>query len=174
MKKYNSHSCSPRQACWRTAAFADMLALEKEELSSAFIKLTDMATIWAVAYELGYFGTKGCLYASSAANGSASGRCDRGQWTARISGPVSRWPHDRLWHERHISCNALFRLDLNGNAIRFLMHLGRHEPNVPHTMDDGRPQHPISASGTCAGGEGYKGRGDRSHMGNGFFQCLTP
>nr|WP_272903656.1 ABC transporter substrate-binding protein [Sulfitobacter sp. M22] len=41
-----------------TAASADMLALEKEELTFGFIKLTDMAPL-AVAYELGYFEDEG-------------------------------------------------------------------------------------------------------------------
>ena len=41
-----------------TAASAEMLALEKEELTFGFIKLTDMAPL-AVAYELGYFEDEG-------------------------------------------------------------------------------------------------------------------
>ena len=41
-----------------TAASAELLDLEKEDLTLGFIKLTDMAPL-AVAYELGYFEDEG-------------------------------------------------------------------------------------------------------------------
>ena len=41
-----------------SSAYAEMLDVEKDELTFGFIKLTDMAPL-AVAYELGYFEEEG-------------------------------------------------------------------------------------------------------------------
>ena len=62
-----------------TAASAEMLALEKEELTFGFIKLTDMAPL-AVAYELGYFEDEGLFVRLEA----------QANWTARICWRANR------------------------------------------------------------------------------------
>ena len=71
-----------------TAASAEMLALEKEELTFGFIKLTDMAPL-AVAYELGYFEDEGLFVRLEA----------QANWKVLLDGVIDGQLDDRLWHQ---------------------------------------------------------------------------
>ncbi|MFG5383763.1 CmpA/NrtA family ABC transporter substrate-binding protein [Yoonia sp. R2-816] len=147
------------------AASAEMLELEKEDLTLGFIKLTDMAPL-AVAYELGYFEDEGLFVTLEAQanwkvllDGVISGQLDgahmlAGQPLAATIGYGT---------EAHII--TPFSMDLNGNAITVSNEIWEEmKPNVP-LMDDGRPQHPISASALVPVVEDYKDQGIPFNMG---------
>ncbi len=147
------------------AASAEMLELEKEDLTLGFIKLTDMAPL-AVAYELGYFEDEGLFVTLEAQanwkvllDGVISGQLDgahmlAGQPLAATIGYGT---------EAHII--TPFSMDLNGNAITVSNEIWEEmKPNVP-LMDDGRPQHPISASALVPVVEDYKDQGTPFNMG---------
>ena len=125
-------------------AFAEALELEKDELTFGFIKLTDMAPL-AVAYEQGYFLDEGLFVTLEAQanwkvllDGVIGGQLDgahmlAGQPLAATIG---------FGTEAHII--TPFSMDLNGNGITVSNEVwDMMKPNIP-TMDDGRPQHPIS------------------------------
>lgn len=127
-------------------ALADMLDVEKDELKFGFIKLTDMAPL-AVAYELGYFEDEG-LFVTLEPQANWKVLLDRvidgqldgahmlaGQPLAATIGYGT---------EAHIV--TPFSMDLNGNGITVSNEIwDLMRPNIP-SMEDGRPQHPISAS----------------------------
>lgn len=148
-----------------TTAAAQSLDLEKEDLTLGFIKLTDMAPL-AVAYELGYFEDEGLFVTLEAQanwkvllDGVISGELDgahmlAGQPLAATIGYGT---------EAHII--TPFSMDLNGNAITVSNEIwDQMRPNVP-LMDDGRPQHPISASALAPVVEDYLDRGEPFNMG---------
>ncbi|WP_370401690.1 CmpA/NrtA family ABC transporter substrate-binding protein [Sulfitobacter sp. JB4-11] len=148
-----------------TTASAQMLDLEKEDLTLGFIKLTDMAPL-AVAYELGYFEDEGLFVTLEAQanwkvllDGVISGELDgahmlAGQPLAATIGYGT---------EAHII--TPFSMDLNGNAITVSNEIWEEmKPNVP-LMDDGRPQHPISAEALKPVVEDYQDRGEPFNMG---------
>lgn len=148
-----------------TTAAAQSLDLEKEDLTLGFIKLTDMAPL-AVAYELGYFEDEGLFVTLEAQanwkvllDGVISGELDgahmlAGQPLAATIGYGT---------EAHII--TPFSMDLNGNAITVSNEIwDEMRPNVP-LMDDGRPQHPISASALVPVVEDYLDRGEPFNMG---------
>ncbi|MEM9198718.1 MAG: ABC transporter substrate-binding protein, partial [Pseudomonadota bacterium] len=125
---------------------AQMLDLEKDELTFGFIKLTDMAPL-AVAYEQGYFLDEGLFVTLEAQanwkvllDGVIDGQLDgahmlAGQPLAATIG---------FGTEAHII--TPFSMDLNGNGITVSNEIWeKMRPHVP-SMDDGRPVHPISAS----------------------------
>jgi len=127
-------------------ASAQMLALEKDELTFGFIKLTDMAPL-AVAYEKGYFLDEGLFVTLEAQanwkvllDGVIDGQLDgahmlAGQPLAATIGYGT---------EAHIV--TPFSMDLNGNGITVSNEVwDRMRPHIP-SMADGRPQHPISAA----------------------------
>ncbi len=147
------------------SASAEMLELEKEDLTLGFIKLTDMAPL-AVAYELGYFEDEGLFVTLEAQanwkvllDGVISGQLDgahmlAGQPLAATIGYGT---------EAHII--TPFSMDLNGNAITVSNEIWEEmKPNVP-LMDNGRPQHPISASALVPVVEDYKDQGTPFNMG---------
>ncbi|PHQ80021.1 MAG: nitrate ABC transporter substrate-binding protein, partial [Thalassobium sp.] len=147
------------------AAFAQNLDLEKEDLTLGFIKLTDMAPL-AVAYELGYFEDEGLFVTLEAQanwkvllDGVISGQLDgahmlAGQPLAATIGYGT---------EAHII--TPFSMDLNGNAITVSNEIwDEMRPNVP-LMEDGRPQHPISAAALAPVVEDYLDRGEPFNMG---------
>ncbi|MGV6810612.1 MAG: CmpA/NrtA family ABC transporter substrate-binding protein [Brevirhabdus sp.] len=127
-------------------ALAEMLDVEKDELKFGFIKLTDMAPL-AVAYEKGYFEDEG-LYVTLEPQANWKVLLDRvidgeldgahmlaGQPLAATIG---------FGTKAHVI--TPFSMDLNGNGITVSNEIWEMmKPNIP-TMDDGRPQHPISAS----------------------------
>lgn len=146
-------------------AYADMLDLEKDELTFGFIKLTDMAPL-AVAYELGYFEDEGLFVTLEAQanwkvllDGVIDGQLDgahmlAGQPLAATIG---------FGTKAHIV--TPFSMDLNGNAITVSNEIWEAmKPNVP-TMADGRPQHPISAAALKPVVEDYADHGLPFNMG---------
>ena len=146
-------------------AFAEMLDLEKDELTFGFIKLTDMAPL-AVAYEQGFFDDEGLFVTLEAQanwkvllDGVIDGTLDgahmlAGQPLAATIG---------FGTEAHII--TPFSMDLNGNGITVSNEIwDQMKPNIP-TMDDGRPQHPISASALAPVVEKYKSEGKPFNMG---------
>ncbi len=148
-----------------SASFAQFLDLEKDELTFGFIKLTDMAPL-AVAYEQGYFEDEGLFVTLEAQanwkvllDGVIDGQLDgahmlAGQPLAATIGYGT---------EAHII--TPFSMDLNGNGITVSNEIWeKMKPNVPK-MDDGRPQHPISASALAPVVEEYKDEGIPFNMG---------
>ena len=152
-------------AIFASPALAQSLDLEKDELTFGFIKLTDMAPL-AVAYELGYFEDEGLFVTLEAQanwkvllDGVIDGQLDgahmlAGQPLAATIGYGT---------EAHII--TPFSMDLNGNGITVSNEIWEDmKPNVP-LMDDGRPQHPISASALAPVVEDYKDQGIPFNMG---------
>ena len=129
-----------------SAAFADMLDVEKDELTFGFIKLTDMAPL-AVAYELGYFEEEG-LFVTLEPQANWKVLLDR-VITGELDGAhmLAGQPLAAtigFGTKAHIV--TPFSMDLNGNGITVSNEIwDMMKPNIP-TMADGRPQHPISAS----------------------------
>ncbi|MCD9147326.1 CmpA/NrtA family ABC transporter substrate-binding protein [Pseudophaeobacter flagellatus] len=146
-------------------ALADMLDLEKDELTLGFIKLTDMAPL-AVAYENGYFEDEGLFVTLEAQanwkvllDGVIDGQLDgahmlAGQPLAATIGYGT---------EAHIV--TPFSMDLNGNGITVSNDIWEQmKPHIP-LMEDGRPQHPISASALTPVVADYKDQGIPFKMG---------
>ncbi|SDZ59664.1 nitrate/nitrite transport system substrate-binding protein [Jannaschia faecimaris] len=146
-------------------AFAQLLELEKDELTLGFIKLTDMAPL-AVAYEQGYFLDEGLFVTLEAQanwkvllDGVIGGQLDgahmlAGQPLAATIGYGT---------EAHII--TPFSMDLNGNGITVSNTVWEQmKPNIPK-MEDGRPQHPISAEALAPVVESYKAEGKPFNMG---------
>ena len=146
-------------------ALAEQLALEKDELTFGFIKLTDMAPL-AVAYEQGYFMDEGLFVTLEAQanwkvllDGVIDGKLDgahmlAGQPLAATIG---------FGTEAHII--TPFSMDLNGNGITVSNEIWEQmKPNIP-TNADGLPQHPISAAALKPVVEKYKSEGKPFNMG---------
>lgn len=147
------------------AASAQMLALEKDELTFGFIKLTDMAPL-AVAYEQGYFLDEGLFVTLEAQanwkvllDGVIGGQLDgahmlAGQPLAATIG---------FGTEAHIV--TPFSMDLNGNGITVSNDVwAQMLPHIPK-MDDGRPQHPISAAALAPVVDAFRAEGKPFNMG---------
>ncbi len=141
------------------------LDVEKDELTFGFIKLTDMAPL-AVAYELGYFEDEGLFVTLEAQanwkvllDGVITGTLDgahmlAGQPLAATIG---------FGTEAHII--TPFSMDLNGNGITVSNEVWElMKPNVP-LMEDGRPQHPISAAAMKPVVEEFNASGRPFNMG---------
>ncbi|MEM9707229.1 MAG: CmpA/NrtA family ABC transporter substrate-binding protein [Pseudomonadota bacterium] len=152
-------------ALFAAPAWAQMLDLEKDELTFGFIKLTDMAPL-AVAYENGYFLDEGLFVTLEAQanwkvllDGVIDGTLDgahmlAGQPLAATIG---------FGTEAHII--TPFSMDLNGNGITVSNEIwDLMRPNIP-SMDDGRPQHPISAEALKPVVEDFQARGEHFNMG---------
>ena len=148
-----------------STATAQLLELEKDELTFGFIKLTDMAPL-AIAYELGFFEDEGLFVTLEAQanwkvllDGVIGGQLDgahmlAGQPLAATIGYGT---------EAHII--TPFSMDLNGNAITVSNEIWEEmKPNVP-MMDNGLPQHPISAEALAPVVEDYKDQGIPFNMG---------
>ena len=148
-----------------TSASAELLELEKDELTFGFIKLTDMAPL-AVAYENGYFLDEGLFVTLEAQanwkvllDGVIDGQLDgahmlAGQPLAATIG---------FGTEAHII--TPFSMDLNGNAITVSNEVWEEmKPNIP-VMEDGRVQHPISAEALAPVVEKYNSEGKPFNMG---------
>ncbi|KZY42534.1 nitrate ABC transporter substrate-binding protein [Roseovarius sp. HI0049] len=141
------------------------LALEKDELTFGFIKLTDMAPL-AVAYENGYFLDEGLFVTLEAQanwkvllDGVIDGQLDgahmlAGQPLAATIGYGT---------EAHIV--TPFSMDLNGNGITVSNDVWeRMQSHIPK-MEDGRPQHPISAEALAPVVEAFRAEGKPFNMG---------
>ena len=150
---------------WATAASAEMLDLEKDELTFGFIKLTDMAPL-AVAYENGYFEDEGLFVTLEAQanwkvllDGVIDGQLDGAHMLA--GQPLAA----TIGYGTQAHIITPFSMDLNGNAITVSNEIWEQmKPNVPK-MADGRPQHPISASALAPVVESYKDQGIAFNMG---------
>ena len=142
--------------------------LEIDELTFGFIKLTDMAPL-AVAAEQGYFFDEGLFVTLEAQanwkvllDGVISGTLDgahmlAGQPLAATIGYGT---------EAHIV--TPFSMDLNGNGITVSNEVwDMMRPHVP-SMDDGRPQHPISAEALVPVIEDFADNGKPFNMGQVF------
>ena len=147
------------------SAQAEMLDVEKDELTFGFIKLTDMAPL-AVAYELGYFEDEGLFVTLEAQanwkvllDGVIDGQLDgahmlAGQPLAATIGYGT---------EAHII--TPFSMDLNGNGITVSNEVwAEMKKNIPHD-DAGKPVHPISASALKPVVEDYRADGKPFNMG---------
>ncbi len=143
---------------------AEMLDVEKDELTFGFIKLTDMAPL-AVAYELGYFEDEGLFVTlEPQANwkvlldGVIDGQLDgahmlAGQPLAATIGYGT---------EAHIV--TPFSMDLNGNGITVSNEVWADmKQHIPH--EDGKPVHPISAAALAPVVESYRDEGKPFNMG---------
>ncbi|OSP56431.1 CmpA/NrtA family ABC transporter substrate-binding protein [Pseudoruegeria sp. SK021] len=141
------------------------LDLEKDELTFGFIKLTDMAPL-AIAYEQGYFLDEGLFVTLEAQanwkvllDGVIDGQLDgahmlAGQPLAATIGYGT---------EAHIV--TPFSMDLNGNGITVSNEVWEMmKPNIP-TMDDGRPQHPVSAAALVPVIDAFNANGRPFNMG---------
>ncbi len=148
-----------------TGAWAEMLDLEKDELTFGFIKLTDMAPL-AVAYEQGFFDDEGLFVTLEAQanwkvllDGVIDGMLDgahmlAGQPLAATIG---------FGTEAHII--TPFSMDLNGNGITVSNEVWEEmKPNIPVDAD-GKPVHPISAEALAPVVETYKSEGKPFNMG---------
>ena len=147
------------------SASAELLDLEKDELTFGFIKLTDMAPL-AVAYEQGYFLDEGLFVTLEAQanwkvllDGVIDGQLDgahmlAGQPLAATIGYGT---------EAHIV--TPFSMDLNGNGITVSNEVwDMMRPHIP-SMEDGRPQHPISAEALVPVIEDFNAKGEPFNMG---------
>ncbi|KAJ57071.1 nitrate ABC transporter substrate-binding protein [Actibacterium mucosum KCTC 23349] len=146
------------------SASAELLDLEKDELTFGFIKLTDMAPL-AVAYEQGYFLDEGLFVTLEAQanwkvllDGVIDGQLDgahmlAGQPLAATIG---------FGTEAHII--TPFSMDLNGNGITVSNEIwAQMKEHIPH--EDGKPVHPISASALKPVVEDYAAQGKPFNMG---------
>ena len=148
-----------------SAAVADFLELEKDELTSGFIKLTDMAPL-AVAYENGYFEDEGLFVTLEAQanwkvllDGVISGQLDGAHMLA--GQPLAA----TIGYGTQAHIITPFSMDLNGNAITVSNEIwDQMRPNIP-SMADGRPQHPISAAALKPVVEDYQDQGIPFNMG---------
>ncbi|SFB74659.1 CmpA/NrtA family ABC transporter substrate-binding protein [Tropicimonas isoalkanivorans] len=146
-------------------AAAEMLDVEKDELTFGFIKLTDMAPL-AVAYEMGYFEDEGLFVTLEAQanwkvllDGVIGGQLDgahmlAGQPLAATIG---------FGTEAHII--TPFSMDLNGNGITVSNEIwDQMKPNIP-VGEDGKPVHPISAAALKPIVDSYRAEGKPFNMG---------
>ncbi|KIT15052.1 CmpA/NrtA family ABC transporter substrate-binding protein [Jannaschia aquimarina] len=148
-----------------TAVSAELLDLEKDELTFGFIKLTDMAPL-AVAYEQGYFLEEGLFVTLEAQanwkvllDGVIDGQLDGAHMLA--GQPLAA----TIGYGTQAHIVTPFSMDLNGNGITVSNEVWEAmKPNVP-TMEDGRPQHPISASAMAPVVEEYNASGRPFNMG---------
>jgi nitrate/nitrite transport system substrate-binding protein len=146
-------------------ASAQMLELERDELTFGFIKLTDMAPL-AVAYEQGYFLDEGLFVTLEA----------QANWKVLLDGVIDgqlQGAHMLAGQplaatigygtEAHIV--TPFSMDLNGNGITVSNEVWEMmRPHIP-SMEDGRPEHPISAEALLPVVEEFRDRGESFNMG---------
>ena len=148
-----------------SSAYAEMLDVEKDELTFGFIKLTDMAPL-AVAYELGYFEEEG-LFVTLEPQANWKVLLDR-VITGELDGAhmLAGQPLAAtigFGTKAHIV--TPFSMDLNGNGITVSNEVwDMMRPNIP-SMDDGRPVHPISAEALAPVVEQFQEEGRPFNMG---------
>lgn len=143
---------------------AEMLDVEKDELTFGFIKLTDMAPL-AIAYEKGYFEDEGLFVTLEAQanwkvllDGVITGELDgahmlAGQPLAATIG---------FGTEAHII--TPFSMDLNGNGITVSNEVWEMmKQHIP--MENGKPVHPIKADTLKPVIEQFRAEGKSFNMG---------
>ncbi|KPB02011.1 CmpA/NrtA family ABC transporter substrate-binding protein [Ahrensia marina] len=146
-------------------AMAEMLDVEKDELTLGFIKLTDMAPL-AIAYEKNYFEDEG-LFVTLEPQANWKVLLDR-VITGELDGahmlagqPIAATIG--FGTKAHIV--TPFSMDLNGNAITVSNDIwAMMKPNIP-TDADGKPIHPISAETLKPVVEQFKNEGKPFNMG---------
>jgi nitrate/nitrite transport system substrate-binding protein len=148
-----------------SAAFAEMLDVEKDELTFGFIKLTDMAPL-AIAYELGYFEDEG-LFVTLEPQANWKVLLDR-VITGELDGAhmLAGQPLAAtigFGTKAHIV--TPFSMDLNGNGITVSNEIW--EMMKPHLemQDDGKPVHPVKASALKPVVDAFKSEGKSFKMG---------
>ncbi|RYH08012.1 CmpA/NrtA family ABC transporter substrate-binding protein [Tropicimonas sp. IMCC6043] len=158
-------ACLLATSCLTLPAAAEMLDVEKDELTFGFIKLTDMAPL-AIAYEMGYFEDEGLFVTLEAQanwkvllDGVIGGQLDgahmlAGQPLAATIG---------FGTEAHII--TPFSMDLNGNGITVSNEIWEQmKENIPSDAD-GKPVHPISAAALKPVVDSYRAEGKPFNMG---------
>ncbi|MGR3622947.1 CmpA/NrtA family ABC transporter substrate-binding protein [Pseudophaeobacter sp.] len=148
-----------------SSAAAEVLELEKDELTLGFIKLTDMAPL-AVAYEKGFFEDEGLFVTLQAQanwkvllDGVIDGQLDGAHMLA--GQPLAA----TIGYGTKAHIVTPFSMDLNGNAITVSNDVWEQmKPHIP-VAADGRPQHPISASALAPVVEAFRDRGEPFNMG---------
>ena len=148
-----------------TVARAEMLPVEKDELTLGFIKLTDMAPL-AIAAEMGFFEDEG-LYVTLEPQANWKVLLDRvisGELDGahRLAGqPLAA----TLGYGTKAHIVTPFSMDLNGNAITVSNAVwDAMKPNVP-VGPDGKPLHPISAAALKPVIEAAEDAGEPFNMG---------
>lgn len=147
-----------------TSVQADILNVEKDELTLGFIKLTDMAPL-AIAYEKGFFEDEG-LFVTLEPQANWKVLLDR-VITGELDGahmlagqPLAA----TIGYGTKAHIVTPFSMDLNGNAITVSNDVwSLMKENVPH--ENGRPVHPISAKALKPVVETYKDQGRPFNMG---------
>ena len=146
-------------------AFAEMLDLEKDELTLGFIKLTDMAPL-AIAYEKGFFEDEG-LYVKLEPQANwkvlldrvISGELDGAHMLA--GQPLAA----TIGYGTKAHIVTPFSMDLNGNGITVSNTIwDQMKANVPMGAD-GKPAHPISAAALKPVVTKYRAEGKPFNMG---------
>ncbi|MFZ3582833.1 CmpA/NrtA family ABC transporter substrate-binding protein [Loktanella sp. DJP18] len=163
MKYFNA--CLLMTTLLASPAFAQLLDLEKDELTFGFIKLTDMAPL-AVAYENGYFLDEGLFVTLEAQanwkvllDGVIGGQLDGAHMLA--GQPLAA----TIGYGTAAHIITPFSMDLNGNGITVSNAVwAEMKPNVPLDAD-GKPQHPISAAALAPVVASYKAAGKPFNMG---------
>ncbi|MEO1041722.1 MAG: CmpA/NrtA family ABC transporter substrate-binding protein [Pseudomonadota bacterium] len=145
-------------------AHAEMLDVEKDELTFGFIKLTDMAPL-AIAYELGYFEDEG-LYVTLEPQANWKVLLDRvidGQLDGAhmLAGqPLGA----TIGFGTQADIITAFSMDLNGNGITVSNEVWEAmQEYVPDL--NGKPQHPIKADYLKPVVDDYIERGEQFKMG---------
>jgi nitrate/nitrite transport system substrate-binding protein len=147
------------------AAHAELLDLEKDELTLGFIKLTDMAPL-AVAAEMGFFEEEG-LYVTLEPQANwkvlldrvISGELDGAHMLA--GQPLAA----TIGYGTAAHIVTPFSMDLNGNGITVSNDVwAAMKPSVP-AGPDGKPQHPISAAALMPVVEAAQAEGEPFNMG---------
>ena len=139
--------------------------LEVDELTFGFIKLTDMAPL-AIAYEMGYFEDEGLFVTLEAQanwrvllDGVIDGTLDGAHMLA--GQPIAA----TIGYGTQAHIVTPFSMDLNGNGITVSNTVWEAmRPHVP-SMEDGRPQHPISAEALAPVVDQFRDDGIRFDMG---------
>lgn len=147
-----------------TEGQAGMLAVEKDELTFGFIKLTDMVPL-AVAREKGFFEDEG-LFVTLEAQANWKVLLDR-VITGELDGAhmLSGQPIAAtigFGTEAHLV--TPFSMDLNGNATTVSNEVWEMmREHVP--MEDGKPAHPITADALAPVVEEFRAQGRAFNMG---------
>jgi nitrate/nitrite transport system substrate-binding protein len=145
-------------------ARAQMLSVEKDELTFGFIKLTDMVPL-AIAKEKGFFEDEG-LYVTLEAQANWKVLLDR-VITGELDGAhmLSGQPIAAtigFGTEAHLV--TPFSMDLNGNATTVSNEVWEMmKPHVPQV--DGKPAHPITADALGPVLEAFRAQGRSFNMG---------
>ena len=144
--------------------YAEMLDVEKDELTFGFIKLTDMAPL-AIAAEKGFFEDEGLFVKLEAQanwkvllDGVIDGKLDGAHMLA--GQPLGA----TIGYGTSAHIVTAFSMDLNGNGITVSNEIWEQmKGNIPH--ENGKPVHPISASALKPVIEKYRNEGKPFNMG---------